>query len=582
MTRCACWWVLWLPLSALAADQPLAQWTGADFDGGGKKRFGTTHLGVQDANVIYARPTDSMSDLRARFKLDRVPDEAFYLVIKGRDDDGPDRCKIEVTLNGVSVFKGPNPYPANEWRTRSLRIPSGALRTGDNLLAIANIEDDGHSGAPPWFMVASAAIVPERDVQQPDMLSDFQVILPEKQRDYPEPLKDGQEPGFKIRGTKGWGWTPEQYLEEIPLLAKYKMNFLMNCYLSLFHGQPAPTNRWSEPLPEDLKAGLVKVFQACRDHGINFCFAVHPQLGAAKPLNLSSDEDFEKLWSHYAWAQSQGVRWFSVPLDDVHLMPGVKIDGAEHARLVNKLFARLREKDPQAQLIFCPTWYWSDGTDAKYKPYLESLGKELHADVYLFWTGNEVVGKVTRVCAETYRNIVKHRIVLWDNYPVNDRFPAMHLGPVVRRDADLCEVLDGYMSNPMCSQNQINRIPLLTCADYAYNPRAYDPWRSIGQAIVHLAETSEQRQLLKELVEAYAGMFIYDVNSTAFNSVRHQYGRLAGAPHCRWIAEMYIKHVESLAARMGDLFPGRFAAERKTVLDDVRWMQGEFAARYGQ
>ena len=54
-------------------------------------------------------------------------------------------------------------------------------------------------------------------------------------------------------------------------------------------------------------------------------------------------------------------------------------------------------------------------------------------------------------------------------------------------------MIDGYMSNPMASQNQINRIPLATCADYAYNPKGYDPTRSIGQAILLQADTDARR-----------------------------------------------------------------------------------------
>jgi len=100
-------------------------------------------------------------------------------------------------------------------------------------------------------------------------------------------------------------------------------------------------------------------------------------------------------------------------------------------------------------------------------------------------TGDAVVGRISRKAADTFRGIVKHRLFLWDNYPVNDANPTMHLGPVIDRDADLCDVIDGYMSNPMRLQNEANRIPLATCADYAYNPAAYDPLRSIGQAIVH-------------------------------------------------------------------------------------------------
>ena len=89
------------------------------------------------------------------------------------------------------------------------------------------------------------------------------------------------------------------------------------------------------------------------------------------------------------------------------------------------------------------------------------------------------------------------------------------------------------MSNPLCPQNEANRIPLLTCADYAFNPAAYDPERSIGQAILHLADTPEQRQVLKDLVEAYPGMLVAK-QGTGYNSVRHQYTVLASAPHSRF------------------------------------------------
>jgi len=51
------------------------------------------------------------------------------------------------------------------------------------------------------------------------------------------------------------------------------------------------------------------------------------------------------------------------------------------------------------------------------------------------------------------------------------------------------------MSNPLCPQNQINRIPLLTCADFAWSSYAYDPGRSIGQALRRWGKTGEQREI---------------------------------------------------------------------------------------
>jgi len=67
-----------------------------------------------------------------------------------------------------------------------------------------------------------------------DIHTNFYVRLPAEKREFPEPLLAGTEPGFAIRGTKGWAWTPEQYLAEIPFIARVKLNFLMNCYISMF------------------------------------------------------------------------------------------------------------------------------------------------------------------------------------------------------------------------------------------------------------------------------------------------------------------------------------------------------------
>lgn len=421
-----------------------------------------------------------------------------------------------------------------------------------------------------------------------DLTKDFYVNLPDQVLPFPQPLPAGQkEPGFSIRGTKGWNWTPEQYIEEIPFLAAYKMNFMMNCYLSMFSHFPERRNEWWRPLSDTVKKRYAEVFRSSREHGIQFCFAIHPQLFSPRPIDLESRRDFESLWKHYAWAQSRGVRWFCLTLDDVHIsrMAGnVRIDGAEHGRFVNRLFQRLRRKDPGAQFVFCPTWYWGNGDNPEHRPYLEALGRTLHPDVYLFWTGPEVVPpRITAKDAETFKGIVRHRVILWDNYPVNDGSATMHLGPVTGRAADLCRFVDGYMGNPLSPQNQINRVPLFTCADYAYNPWEYDPARSIGQAIVHLAETPAQRNALKRLVETYPGTLVFREGTgygPVYNPVRDQFKRLTGVPHSRYLGEMAIAYFGDLSARMKEAFPDVFADARKTVEDDVAWMKKELQARY--
>jgi hypothetical protein len=439
------------------------------------------------------------------------------------------------------------------------------------------------------FALILAAIFVVRSSRSPSFLGSaqqpiplqpgFVVNLPDNKLPFPTPLAKGRtEPGFKIRGTKGWAWTPEQYLAEIPYLVRAKMNFLMSCYTSVLTDMEKFVNRWWEPIPERTKKGLERVVKACREKGIVFCYAMHPQLFSERPLKHDSREDFEALWQHYAWMQGLGVHWFSLSYDDIDTKgQDLARLGEAHARLASKLFRRLREKDPQAQLVFCPVYYWGCGDAGDAKLYLEALGRILDKDIFVFWTGDGVVTlKISRACAEKFKNAVKHRIIIWDNYPVNDRTGALHLGPVTGRDPNLDEVAYGYMSNPHCPQNEINRIPLLTCADYAYNPRAYDPGRSIGQAIVHLAESQAQRQALRNLVELYPGNLISGSMRTSYNCVLEKFNALLKEPNPEDRAGRFLARLEDTALRLDREFPASYAGTKETIAAHIAQLKGRF------
>jgi hypothetical protein len=123
------------------------------------------------------------------------------------------------------------------------------------------------------FALTLAAIFAVRSSRSPSFLGSaqqpiplrpgFVVNLPDNKLPFPTPLAKGRtEPGFKIRGTKGWAWTPDQYLAEIPYLAQTKMNFLMSCYTSVLTDMEKFVNRWWEPIPERTKKGLERVVKA--------------------------------------------------------------------------------------------------------------------------------------------------------------------------------------------------------------------------------------------------------------------------------------------------------------------------------
>ena len=429
----------------------------------------------------------------------------------------------------------------------------------------------------------------EDKAKKTDTLNTFSITLPDRLLPLPTPIKQGDKQGFTIRGMKGYCWTPQQYLEEIPVLAKYKANFLMNCYLSMFSVKDklvyrfgtfldSLENDWWKPLLDKKRLAYEQIFRECRKYHLNFCFAMNPQLFSKRPLNPESEADFNSLWKHYEWAQQQGVRWFSVCLDDVQ-EGDVSIVGAEHARFTNKLLNRLRLKDPGAQLIFCPTWYWGTGTDVKHHAYLEELANILHPDIYLFWTGPQVVPTFIHTeQAVAFKQIIHHRLILWENYPVNDNHPTMHLGPITGRDKDLCTVIDGYMVNPMGTQNQINRIPLLTCLDYAYNPSAYNPERSIGQSILHLAGTRAQQEIFKRMVETYPGSLILRSDSSdrglvSLNPVRYRFESLIRNHSPKDNLERYLSDYEKLVRDFTLNFPNQFPSAKITLQNDIQWMK---------
>lgn len=429
-------------------------------------------------------------------------------------------------------------------------------------------------------------------------LPKFRVRLPQKILPLPEGvMKHKTAPGFKLRGIKGWAWVAEQYLDTIPVMAKYRMNFLMNCYSSLWDLEvhdgwaripDRPVNHWYKPLPEAKKAAYERVVQACQRQGIEFCFSMNPNLSSDQPFDYAKPSDFEKLWRHYAWAQGLGVRWFNLSLDDIRQ----GIDAGAQVKTANEVFRRLRAQNPQAQFIFTPTWYAGTGQSGTETParlgtgdtagirYTKEIAEKLDRQIYLYWTGPEVCSlTITREDAEAYKALAKHRLFIWDNYPCNDAKPTLQLGPLMGRDPELFTLAEGYISNPLSPQDEANQIPMLTIADYLWNPEAYDPGRSIGQAVAHLGKTAGERLALKGLVDLYPGRLVDKSFSTGWNSLQERF-RLALERDSEKTARKIILHAQDVSQRMAESFPNRFVRARKVLEADINEIQADYSKKH--
>ena len=100
---------------------------------------------------------------------------------------------------------------------------------------------------------------------------------------------------------------------------------------------------------------------------------------------------------------------------------------------------------------------------------------------------------------------VRHPLILWDNYPVNDLSMSdeLHIGPLRGRDALLPQVVYGYLNNPLL-QEELGFLPLATCLDFARQPSAYHPEASWSRAVKQCfgAAALAQWQTIREFCES--------------------------------------------------------------------------------
>jgi hyaluronoglucosaminidase len=246
---------------------------------------------------------------------------------------------------------------------------------------------------------------------------------------------------------------------------------------------PYPPKRWR---------ALLQLIRAAAQTKIDFVYGFHP----GKGLRFCADEPIGWLLDKAARFYTAGVRNFAVLFDDI---PS-RLEHAEDrqrfnnslARAEGEWTARILAAQPAAwrnvEWWLCPSYYSPDPLLARVfgafeAEFLETLAACLPVEVACLWTGPNVVpDKITLAHARLIAKRVRHPIILWDNYPVNDLSmkDELHIGPLTGRDSRLPQSIYGYLNNPLL-QEELSFLPLATCFDYAARPWAYDSetsWRA--------------------------------------------------------------------------------------------------------
>jgi len=292
--------------------------------------------------------------------------------------------------------------------------------------------------------------------------------------DYPLFKKRGY-----IEGFYGNTWKRDKRLSVMKLMSQYGMNtFYYAPKDDIYHRE-----KWRELYPAKELNELKELFEEAQKNELDFHWCIGPGL----TYQYTSEEDFTKLIDKIKCVYSIGAKNFGLLLDDIPNEFQYENDAAKfdsivdaHIDLINNTYNALKAFDSNINLTVCPTQY--HGNESEY--YITKFGMNIPADVNIFWTGAEICSRVlTSREANEFQRSTKHMPLYWDNYPVNDceMFQEMHLGPILGRDKDLYKNCEGLISNVM-EYVECSKIPLMTIADYLWNPLCYDSEKSIKNA----------------------------------------------------------------------------------------------------
>jgi hyaluronoglucosaminidase len=295
-----------------------------------------------------------------------------------------------------------------------------------------------------------------------------------------------------IEGFYGSPWTQQERLDQLDFYGRFKLN----TYIYAPKDDPYHRDRWREPYPAELVAGLRSLVDRAAANQVRFTFAVSPGVS----ICYSDPAELEALVAKLDAVYQLGVRAFSVALDDIVYTRWncdgdrarygpASPEGAGRAQveLLNALQRGFIADHEGAQpLQMVPTEY--RGTDDS--PYRRVIREQLDPAVEVMWTGSMVVPpEVTVEQAAAAAGVFGRPTLVWDNTPVNDYPPTegrLILAPYDRRQPGLSAQVTGIVLNPM-NQAAASKVQLIGAADFGWNDAAYDPVRAHRAAAAHLA-----------------------------------------------------------------------------------------------
>ncbi len=319
-----------------------------------------------------------------------------------------------------------------------------------------------------------------------------------------------------IEGFYGRSWSIDTRLAYADYLCEAGLNTFIYCpkedpYLRRQWQRDWPVHKWGE---------LQQLSKACAERGIKWGVGL-------SPVELYRDygaDQRQQLNSKLQRLNELEAPLLAILFDD---MPGdLDALASRQAEIVSDVCRWA----PTARVLVCPTYYSFDPALQRYfgrmpVDYWLQLGRDLPADVDIFWTGNEVCSKsISASDLEPITEQLGRAVLLWDNYPVNDgavRSNFLYTSKLTARSPNLNPYISGHLCNPM-NQGLLSLPALSGLAELYGSGRLTDEvlCRMLGP--LTWERVSRDRQLFEQ--QGLSGM-----GSQQCRKLALEYGALPGA-----------------------------------------------------
>lgn len=284
-----------------------------------------------------------------------------------------------------------------------------------------------------------------------------------------------------IEGFYGKPWSFDERASMLKLMSERGMN----TYYYAPKDDEFHREKWDRLYPKSYFDEVIRIKQLADECFVDLHFCIAPGLS----MKYSDEDCFTKLMAKFRQLYGAGIKNFGLLLDDIpenlQYAEDIEMFGGEtveaHIYLANKVYDALKSIDRGIKLTVCPLQYHGRGDEY----FITKLGKGIEPEISLFWTGRNICSQeLTVIEAARFIESTRRRPLYWDNFPVNDAemINEMHLGYIDGREPELFKYSEGIISNCM-EYCESSKIPLLTVADYLWDPLRYDAENSWKDAL---------------------------------------------------------------------------------------------------